>query len=257
VTVTSRGGDVNRYPSGRAVVFNRIAGHRDGDKTACPGDALYGQLPELRRRAAIRQRQYGGPQAPSGQARLTLATISTRVSAPAEAQVSGVLVAADGAPLAGRAVSLQVEGSTAWVTVARVTTGDDGSFAGTMPVNRNGRIRAHYGRGSKPVISTPLRMTVVPSLKARVARRIKAGSSVRVSIDVAPRRPRVVLALARQRPDGTFAPAGAVRARVKGRKATASIRLRKPGLYRIVAQAPADARAAAATAPWVFVRAIR
>jgi uncharacterized protein with LGFP repeats len=48
VTLTSAGGDVNRYPSGTPVVFERIAGHRDGDTTTCPGTALYAQLPALR-----------------------------------------------------------------------------------------------------------------------------------------------------------------------------------------------------------------
>ena len=37
----------------------------------------------------------------------------------------------------------------------------------------------------------------------------------------------------------------------------ATVRLRRPGLYRIVALAPADQRAEAASAPWVFVRAVR
>ena len=31
-----------------AVTFERISGHRDGDATACPGDGLYAQLPQLR-----------------------------------------------------------------------------------------------------------------------------------------------------------------------------------------------------------------
>ena len=51
VTLTSAGGELNRYPAGTLVKVNRIPGHRDGDKTTCPGDALYAQLPDLRRRA--------------------------------------------------------------------------------------------------------------------------------------------------------------------------------------------------------------
>jgi hypothetical protein len=48
VTITSAGGDANRYPSGTPVTFERIAGHRDGDETTCPGTALYAQMPALR-----------------------------------------------------------------------------------------------------------------------------------------------------------------------------------------------------------------
>ena len=57
VVVNSGGGASNRYPSGTPVTLERIPGHRDGDSTSCPGDALYGQLPELRARAT----RYAGP----------------------------------------------------------------------------------------------------------------------------------------------------------------------------------------------------
>src|SRR5919204_2553696 len=52
LTVVSGGGSLNRYKSGTPVQLQRISGHRDGDATECPGNALYGQLPELRRRSA-------------------------------------------------------------------------------------------------------------------------------------------------------------------------------------------------------------
>ena len=48
VTLTSAGGGSNRYSAGRRVRFNRISGHRDGNRTSCPGSALYRQLPRLR-----------------------------------------------------------------------------------------------------------------------------------------------------------------------------------------------------------------
>ena len=48
VTLVSSGGASNRWPAGTPVELNRISGHRDGNKTACPGTALYAQLPELR-----------------------------------------------------------------------------------------------------------------------------------------------------------------------------------------------------------------
>jgi hypothetical protein len=48
VTLTSAGGSSSRYPAGDRVSFNRISGHRDGNRTSCPGSALYRQLPRLR-----------------------------------------------------------------------------------------------------------------------------------------------------------------------------------------------------------------
>ncbi|MGK5678198.1 N-acetylmuramoyl-L-alanine amidase [Actinoplanes sp. URMC 104] len=46
VVLTSGGG--NRFPQGRRVTLWRIAGHRDAGLTACPGNALYAQLPSIR-----------------------------------------------------------------------------------------------------------------------------------------------------------------------------------------------------------------
>lgn len=37
-----------KYPAGRNVRFNRIAGHRDGQQTACPGAKAYALLPSVR-----------------------------------------------------------------------------------------------------------------------------------------------------------------------------------------------------------------
>ena len=103
-----------------------------------------------------------------------------------------------------------------------------------------------------------MRVSVIPALSAQAsARRVRAGGAVRVAVAVSPYRPRVVLAVARQLPGGQFVPVGTVRSRVRGGRGQATVRLRRPGLYRIVALAPADQRAEAASAPWVFVRAVR
>ncbi|HEX2177637.1 MAG TPA: N-acetylmuramoyl-L-alanine amidase, partial [Nocardioidaceae bacterium] len=48
----SHGSD--RYPEGTRVRLRTIDGHRDTNQTACPGDHLYGRLPEIRRRAQQR-----------------------------------------------------------------------------------------------------------------------------------------------------------------------------------------------------------
>ena len=48
VTLTSGGGSLNRYKAGTPVTIDRISGHRDGDKTSCPGNVLYAQLPDIR-----------------------------------------------------------------------------------------------------------------------------------------------------------------------------------------------------------------
>jgi hypothetical protein len=44
-----------RWPAGTPVTTNTIAGHRDMSFTACPGDALYPLLPEIRGRAVVQR----------------------------------------------------------------------------------------------------------------------------------------------------------------------------------------------------------
>jgi hypothetical protein len=44
-----------RWPKGKPVSTPTIAGHRDMSYTACPGDALYPLLPELRERAIVQR----------------------------------------------------------------------------------------------------------------------------------------------------------------------------------------------------------
>ncbi|MFG2334860.1 N-acetylmuramoyl-L-alanine amidase [Streptomyces sp. NPDC048604] len=50
VTLTS-GADNGYYTTGQKVLLNRISGHRDGYPTECPGNNLYGALPEIRQTA--------------------------------------------------------------------------------------------------------------------------------------------------------------------------------------------------------------
>ena len=52
--VVSAGGESSRTPKGSRVVLPRICGHRTSNLTACPGDALSQELPEIRRRVGRR-----------------------------------------------------------------------------------------------------------------------------------------------------------------------------------------------------------
>jgi hypothetical protein len=79
------------------VSLPRIAGHRDADRTDCPGNALYGQLPSVRSRAERLARQ---------PARATLALAGP--AAPAGTPVlAGGLTFLDGTPIAGAPIAIQ------------------------------------------------------------------------------------------------------------------------------------------------------
>ena len=103
VTLTSRGGGDNKYPSGTPVTFDRISGHRDGDATDCPGDALYAQLPDIRARAAgAAPGRSGGQPWPPGRSSASSARCAAP-GLPAPVAVTGQLALSDGTPLGGRA----------------------------------------------------------------------------------------------------------------------------------------------------------
>lgn len=51
-TLTSGGGDINRFPVGEEVEFNVVSGHLDASRTLCPGKFLYPLLPQIRSEAA-------------------------------------------------------------------------------------------------------------------------------------------------------------------------------------------------------------
>ena len=48
VVVNPEGASYSRFPPGAHVSLPRVAGHRDGDTTDCPGNALYYDLPAIR-----------------------------------------------------------------------------------------------------------------------------------------------------------------------------------------------------------------
>ena len=88
------------FRPGAHVSLPRVAGHRDGDETSCPGNAFYARLPSIRPRAAALT---GTP------ARATITAPAAPVSAGAAVTVTGLLTdLATGSPLAGAPIELQV-----------------------------------------------------------------------------------------------------------------------------------------------------
>ena len=225
VTVLSAGGEVNRYASGTPVTLQRISGHRDGDATSCPGDALYGQLPTLRARAAA----LAGPvQVTQGQ--VTLRAADTSVLYAEDAVFSGRVTRPDSTAGAGERVELQKRlWGRGWVTVAATTALADGSWVVRIPWRRPGAVRARAAGLQSPVVS----VAMVPRLSARAAgSRIVAGAAITVRGRVRPKTPTVVIVELRGR-RGRYRRVGSVRASVRGRHWAAAVRLRSSGLYRL------------------------
>ena len=181
VTVTSAGGETNRYRAGTPVTFQRISGHRDGNATACPGDILYTQLPDLRVRAA----QYAGPLAG-----VTLRAAATRLVGVTSTVLTGGLRFGDGSTAAGAPVDiLYAEKGSTFTTIASVRCAADGQWSTTIDIPRSGTIRARFPgdavRG--PLESSAVALTVVPRLALGLSStRIRRGRRVAVSGVLAP-----------------------------------------------------------------------
>jgi hypothetical protein len=237
VVLPSGGGSLNRYPAGTPVTFQRISGHRDGDATTCPGDALYAQLPALRARATA----LAGPIAAPSPGQVTLSVDAPAVPYGQPAGFRGVVTMPGGAASAGTLVDVQKRGTTgAWVTLARVAAGADGTWAAAVPWRRSGQVRARAATGvTSPVTDVAVVASVTVRLPSR--RRIRPGSVVRLGGEVRPAQPMRVLVEFQGR-NGAWHRVRVVRARVGGTSWGTSFPLRRPGLYRLTprtAQPPA------------------
>ena len=185
VQVTSTGGSLNRYPAGAKVTLERISGHRDGDATACPGDGLYAQLPQLR------QMVTGGPVFPL--ASLRLSARSSSITYGSKADLSARLAGPGGAPLPGAQLEVQLLGRFgAWNTLHTLKTDFSGGATTSVRLAYNHALRARFAGGpgigwaqSKPVV-----IGVRPSITARLepsrAAVLRRGTRVAVQGAVKP-----------------------------------------------------------------------
>jgi hypothetical protein len=106
VRVNPAGAAYSKYPARARVSLPRIAGHRDADSTACPGDALYRQLPGIRGRV----RRLTGNAVRATLALVPAPAATQQEGAPSSAQppqLALALARLDGGPVGGASVQLQ------------------------------------------------------------------------------------------------------------------------------------------------------
>jgi hypothetical protein len=196
------------------VTVDRVLGHRDTGKTACPGDALYDQLDQIRT-LVVSGTPFATP-APHVTAALADRSASYGEIVP----VNGVLVGPVGNPLAGQGVDLQVNSDNAWRTSRRLTTGADGSFASELKPRKRMYVRVRFpGSAELRAASSPqllLRLSPVLSF-TRPPTRATRGRRVTVNGTVAPRK-RIVGVVFQQQVRGRWRTVGrrAVRTRRGG-----------------------------------------
>jgi hypothetical protein len=174
VRVNPAGAIYSRFPARSRVSLPRIAGHRDADSTNCPGNALYGELPGLRR----------ATKGLAGKvARLTLA--AQRDEGGAIVALSGALRwlggTAEAGGIAGAPIQLQARTSSqrgelvSEQTLAQVQTGPDGSFTAPIAQQQAGppgmslRALCPGAAGVPAAVSPPLRLTGTVSFASPAA----------------------------------------------------------------------------------------
>ena len=226
VTVTSAGGASNRYRSGTPVTFERISGHRDGDATSCPGDVLYGQLADLRVRAA----RHAAPVAA-----LTMHTSKT-VRGVKSSEVAGLLRFGDGSSAAGLGVDVEVQvAGSAWTRLTATQAAADGRWVAGVTLPYSASLRAVFaGDGARPRMeSAPIAVRVVPSLKVSVASTsVRRRRALAFEGTMSPATPRVTV-LFERRVGRRWVSVQRKRIAVRDGAFSSIVRPRVPGRYRL------------------------
>ncbi len=247
LVVTSGGGSLNAHPYGERVTMHRIAGHRDGDSTDCPGNKLYKQLPALRTLAE----SYAGeaPSTPAGKAKLSLVSDRTVAAYGTAAAVHGTLTDAAGKPVSGKRIAVEKQGaSKRWARLTVVRSGSDGSWSAAVTWKATGRLRARATVAGHSVVSPLVTITAATSLvPGRLPSKVLSNAPVVVTGTVRPATA-VKIVLEKQLASGRWAAAGTRTVTPTSRGAFRStFRFAGPARYRISLAAAGATRTAPAT----------
>jgi hypothetical protein len=166
------------FRPGQRVLLPRVAGHRDGDLTDCPGDAFYHRLPAVRPRVAA----LAGPLS-----QLTISPADAVIAPGSTVTLEGRLIVG-GSPVAGAPIAVQTLAPRR--TLARVTTDGDGRWSAPVVAGRTVLVGALHAVapavvsdvvaiGVAPVITLTLASTYPP----RVTGTVKPAKA-KVTVDV-------------------------------------------------------------------------
>ncbi len=255
VDVASGGGASSRYAAGAPVTLQRVAGHRDADRTSCPGAALGRQLPQIRSLAAQAAAQLGPMPAPAGA--VTLGATVAAPLFPEPVQLTGTVTDAGGAPLEGVPVLVQIAGFSGFATRLRVVSASGGTWSAQVPTQYTRTLRAVAQLpGGATATSAPLLVRITPRIDARAPARVVARRPLAVTGSVSPARANLALVIARRGSDGAFRTVASVPVKTAGGRFRATVRLRRPALHRLRVVSATDSRNVAGSSGDIYVRAV-
>ena len=225
------------FRPGAHVRLPRIAGHRDGDLTDCPGDALYHRLPAIRPQVVALA---GTPAA------LSCIGPSSAVTAGSTVTVSGRLALLTGAPIAGAPIELEQLGPQGppVSTLATSTTAADGSWSFSLASENNLVLRAVHALYPASVADWVL-LQFAPVLTLQ----LQSASPLVVTGTISPATGPVKVALY-PATRTTGKPLSRRRAHVSQGQFSVQLPTRGPGNYIVIARSAAGpSHAAGASAP--------
>jgi N-acetylmuramoyl-L-alanine amidase len=251
VELRSSGGSASRYPAGARVTVERVIGHRDTGRTACPGELLYAQLDDLRAMVST-----GIAGVPTFAARLSATLADHRLDFGEIVPVTGLLVGPDGAPLAGEQLEVQVNGDGRWITSRRVFSAPDGTFATELKPRKRLYVRLRFpGRADlRGAFSARLLLRLRPAIALRrPVRRTSAGVRVPVTGRVGPRK-RVVHLVLQQHIRGRYRKVGVSAVRVRRGRFRGSFVPAFTDRYRYAVVAKSDDDTDRGSTGWITLR---
>jgi N-acetylmuramoyl-L-alanine amidase len=226
------------FAPGAHVSLPRVAGHRDGDSTSCPGNAFYARLPSIRPRVA----------ALAGTPATVALTATPAVVTPAGAvTLSGRLTQLAGPPVGGAPIELQQVTAQGAQTIATTNTAADGSWRAVVEPASNLLVRALH----RPAPATVSDVAFV-GVRPTVTLNVDSVSPLRVSGTVSPSKRTVTIDLYAL-VNGRRRVVASRQVAVKLGRFAARIRARHQGRLLLVARTTADARNLAGTSPAVRV----
>ena len=170
------------FRPGQLVLLPRVAGHRQGDLTDCPGNAFFAELPSIRPRIGALE---GVPTV------LRLNAAEQTVVPGTQLALSGTLAQFHGAPIAGGPIQIQSLANDQATTIAVADPGPDGSWSASVLVEHNLILRALHADqpaaasnvvyvSAAPVIT----LTLSSMSPVRVAGTVNPASRRHVILDV-------------------------------------------------------------------------
>ena len=167
------------FRPGQLVRLHRVAGHREGDSTDCPGNAFSARLPSMRPTIAGLA---GTP------LKLTLTADHQTVAPGTVVALAGSLAGLQASPAVAAPVEIQTVSSGVVTTIATVTTDAGGRFTLSLPVTQTINLRALY-QLTPAAVSDVVTVGVAPVLTLALV----SSSPARVGGTVTPAKPRVTI----------------------------------------------------------------